>query len=191
MKKIILASTSPRRKELLKQINLKFETDQSDYKEEMDLKMKPHNLVKYLSIKKAESVAKKHKNAIIIAADTIVVFKNQIIGKPHTTNRARQMLKMFSGKSHLVITGYTIIDTGNNKKLSASVESKVYLRKFDSSEIESYVKSQEPLDKAGGYGIQGLGALLIKKIEGDYYNIVGLPLCSLVESLKKFGVKVF
>lgn len=190
MKKIILASSSPRRKALLKQVGLKFDTDQSDYLEEMDLKLKPHNLVKYLSRKKAEAVAKKHKNAIVIAADTIIVFKNQVIGKPHTVNKARQILKSLSGKSHLVITGYTIIDTNNNQKLSKSIESKIYLRKFNSSEIESYLKSREPLDKAGGYGIQGLGALLIKKIEGDYYNIVGLPLHSLAESLKKFGIKV-
>jgi len=100
------------------------------------------------------------------------------------------MLRVFSGKAHSVITGFTIIDTTSKKELSGSVSSKVFFKRLSADEIEGYIRSGEPLDKAGAYGIQGLGAVLIKRIEGDFFNVMGLPLNALAESLKKFGVNV-
>ena len=100
------------------------------------------------------------------------------------------MLDLLNGKAHSVITGFTVIDTSTKKKLSRSVETRVYFRKLTVKEIEAYIKTGEPLDKAGAYAIQGIGAVIVKKIEGDYFNVMGLPLSSLTEALKKFGVYV-
>lgn len=190
MKKIILASASPRRKDILKITGLNFAVCTSDYKEEINLPLRPRELARFLSRKKAEAVAHKYKNAVIIAADTFIVFKNRLLGKPRTDKEAEKMLGMLNGKMHSVITGFTIIDTANNKILSRSVETKVYFKKFGVEEISAYVRSKEPLNKAGAYAIQGLGAVFIKKIDGDFFNVVGLPLCALTEGLKKFGVNV-
>jgi septum formation protein len=188
MRKIILASASPRRRELLEMTGLQFTVCVSDYKEDLDLKLKPRALARFLSLKKAENVAGRHRDAIIIAADTFIVFKDRLLGKSHTDEEAGKMLQMLNGKMHCVLTGFTIIDTGSNKALSRSVATRVYFKKLGREEISSYVKSGEPLDKAGAYAIQGLGAALIDKIDGDYFNVVGLPLNALKENLKKFGV---
>ena len=190
MKKIILASASPRRKEILMKTGLKFKVDASEYAEDNGHNLPPRKLAMYLSAKKAKSVAIKYKNAIIISADTFIVFKNRIFGKPRNISNAREMLKLFSGKPHSVITGFTIIDTSENKRVSKTVETKVFFRKLNDKEIESYLRTKESLGKAGAYGIQGMGAMLINKIEGDYYNVMGLPLTALVENLKKFGIEV-
>ena len=190
MRTIILASASLGRKEILEKIGLRFKTESSNYQEGMTARLEPHLSVKNISLAKAKAVACRHENAIVIAADTIMVFGDKIFGKPHTEKMARTMLKALSGKSHSVITGLSIVDTNNNKMLSKAVETKVYIRKLTLSEIDTYVKSKEPLDKAGAYAIQGLGAVLVEKIEGDYFNVVGLPLSSLTEALKEFGVNI-
>ncbi len=190
MKTIILASASPRRKELLEKIGLKFKVEPANYQEDIHLGLAPHELAQKISLAKAEAVARQHQDAIVIAADTFVVCDGQILGKPHTDKEAREMLAMINGKSHSVITGFSIIDTTKNQKLSQSVETKVYIRKLTQAEIDAYVKSKEPLEKAGGYAIQGLGAVLVEKIEGDYFNVVGLPLSALSEALKEFGVNI-
>lgn len=190
MKQIILASTSPRRKELLEKTGLKFKIVSSNYEEDMSLKMRPLILAKFLSKGKAEAVAKKYKNHIIISADTFVALNDELLGKPHTRDEAREMLKKISNKVVSIITGYTVIDTGDNKKISNVSEAKVYIKRLSSDEIENYIKTKEPLDKAGAFAIQGLGAVIIKKIEGDFFGIVGLPLYDLSETLKKFGVKI-
>ena len=190
MKKIILASASPRRKEILGTTGLKFDICVSDYEEDLSMKKEPRSLARFLSRKKAEEVAHKYKNAIIIAADTFIVFKDKLLGKPHTAKEATRMLTMLSGKAHSVITGFTVLDTGSNKLVSRSIETKVYFKKMTQKEINAYVSTKEPLDKAGAYAIQGLGAALIEKIEGDFLNVVGLPLNSLIECLKNFGVNV-
>lgn len=190
MKKIILASASPRRKELLEKIGLEFEVDPSNNREDLSSSLKPHDLAKSISREKALAVASKHKGAIVIAADTFGVFKGKIIGKPNTEAEARKMLATLSGKSHLVITGFTIMDTETNKILSRSVETKVHIKRLTAEEIDAYVRSKEPLDKAGAYAIQGLGAVIVEKIEGDYFNVIGLPLYALTESLKEFGIHV-
>ena len=190
MRKIILASASPRRKEILRKTGLNFSVCTSDYKEDINLSLKPRALAKFLSRKKAETVAHKYKNAIIIAADTFIVFKNKLLGKPHTDKEAEKMLNMLNGKAHSVITGFTIMDTASKKILSRSVETKVYFKKLGRKEINAYVRSKEPLDKAGAYAIQGLGSVFIERIDGDFLNVVGLPLLALTESLKKFGITV-
>lgn len=189
MKKIILASESPRRKELLRKAGLKFEVDVSNFNENVDVDLTPIELAKHLSLQKAKTVAEKHKNAIIISADTIVVFNNEIIGKPKDEKDAEKMLKKLSGKPHLVITGFTIIDTDLNRVINDHAETTVHVKTLSKKEIEDYVKTKEPLDKAGGYGIQGLGGKLIDKIEGDFDNVVGLPIQKVLKYLKEFDLK--
>lgn len=189
-RKIILASASPRRSEILGLTGLKFSVDVSEYEEDMELGLKPHQLARFLSSEKAKTIAAKYPDALVIAADTFIVFRGNLLGKPHTEEEARRMLILLNGRSHSVITGFTIIDTKTKKKLSRSVETKVYFRKMTEQEIESYVRTGEPLDKAGSYAIQGIGAVIVKKIEGDYLNVVGLPLNSLTDALRKFGVSV-
>ncbi len=190
MKKIILASASPRRKELLEKLGLKFEVAPGNREEDINSGLEPHELVCQLSIIKAKSVAADHKNAVIIAADTIGLIGNKILGKPHTENEARKMLSTLNGKTHTVITGFTVLDSVTNKIITKTVDTKVYIKKLTHSEIEAYVKTGEPLDKAGAYAIQGLGSIIVERIEGDYYNVMGLPLNSLVETLKEFGINI-
>ena len=190
MKAIILASASPRRKELLEQIGLSFMVEPSNYQESMSLELEPHELAKSLSLEKARLVARNHRNALVIAADTFIVFEGKILGKPRTETQAKAMLETINGKPHSAITGFTIIDTDSNKTVSRAVETRVHLRKLSSNEIDAYVTSKEPLDKAGAYAIQGLGSAIVERIEGDYSNVIGLPLSALTESLKEFGVHV-
>lgn len=187
---IILASASPRRRELLSLIGLKFRVDVSDYEEDLGLKLKPHELAKYLSLEKSRAVAHKYKDAVIIAADTFIVFRGKLLGKPHTEREAMRMLTLLNNRLHSVITGYTVFDTRSGKKSSNSVETKVWFRKMTPDELLAYVRTGEPLDKAGAYAIQGLGSLIVKKIEGDYFNVIGLPVASLAATLKKSGINV-
>jgi septum formation protein len=190
MKRIVLASASPRRKELLGQIGLQFDVEPTDYDEETTSASEPHEMAMELSLGKAKSAARKHRKSLIIAADTLVVLGDRVIGKPHTNAQAREMLRALSGRTHSVITGFSILDTETGKVLSRSVETKVHMRKLTLKEIDSYVRTKEPLDKAGGYAIQGRGVVLVDRIEGDYSNVVGLPLSALAESLGEFGVNV-
>ncbi len=186
----MLASASPRRKELLEQIGLQFEVDPSNCEEVMQTDMTPHELAKSLSRQKAEEVAQRYPNSIIIAADTFIAFGDQFMGKAHTDVEAKEMLTELNGKSHSVITGFTIIDTSNGNTASNAVETKVWFRAQTEQEIDSYVKSGEPIGKAGAYAIQGLGAVIVERIEGDYSNVVGLPLSALVQTLKGFGIRI-
>ncbi len=189
-RKIILASSSPRRKELLEKIGLQFTVDPSDFPEDRRPDLKPEGLAKYISIGKARVVAQKYTDAIIIAADTFGVLRGRIIGKPETAEEARVMLHSLSGKSHRVITGLTVLDSGSQKLITRVVETRVYFKQLSQSEIENYVKTREPLDKAGAYAIQGLGSIIVRKIVGDYYNVVGLPLNALAEILKEFDITI-
>ncbi len=190
MKKIILASASPRRKALLEQIGLKFTVDAAAQEDTGLAGQEPHRLAREISLKKAESVAGQYPDAIIIAADTIGVIDGQILGKPESESEAQAMLASLSGKSHTVITGFTVLDTLTGEAVSRSVETIVHIRRITKSEIKAYVQTGEPLDKAGSYAIQGLGAVLVEKIEGDYFNVMGLPLAALAKVLKEFGVNV-
>lgn len=192
MKKIILASSSPRRKEILEMVGLKFEIDPSNYEEVLDQNLNPSDLAEKLSLGKAQGVAKRHANSIIIGADTVAFVNGKNIGKPHIKENAIKILTELSGKKHLIVTGFTIIDTEIGKKVTRSVKTNVYFRSLTSEEINEYVDTGEPLDKGGAYAIQGKGSLLIEKIEGDYFNVVGLPISKVVEVLKtEFNTKIF
>ena len=188
MKKIILASTSPRRKELLEKTGLIFETASSSYEEDMTLALPPKELAMHLSMGKAKAVSAIHQNAIIIAADTFVAYQDQVLGKPHTPEKAKETLEMLSGKSHSIITGFTILDPENDESFSHAVETVVHFKHLTEEEIQNYIATGEPLDKAGAYAIQGLGSELVDRIEGDYSNIVGLPVEEVLKALKNFGV---
>ena len=185
-----MASASPRRKELLEQIGVRFEVEPTEYDEETTFSSEPREMARELSLGKARAAARKHRKALIIAADTLVVLGGRVFGKPHTNAQAREMLRALNGRTHSVVTGFTILDTESGKVLSRSVETEVHIRKLTPKEIDSYVRTKEPLDKAGGYAIQGWGVVLVDRIEGDYSNVVGLPLSALAESLREFDVKV-
>ena len=190
MKQIVLASASPRRKELLEKVGLSFKVEPSSFAENLSTGMEPNTLAREISLGKAKSVAHKYPDAIIIGADTFVIVGNRIMGKPDTADEAREMLRNLSDRYHSVITGFSIIDTLSGKVVSQTVETKVYIKQLTSREIDAYVKSGEPLDKAGAYAIQGLGALLVERIEGDYCNVIGLPLFALMKALKEFGIYI-
>ncbi len=189
MTKIFLASSSPRRKQLLTILGLPFSIVETNFVEDMALPLSPRQLVKTLALGKAQSVSKKHRG-IIIAADTFVVFRGKVMGKPHTAKIARRILSQISGKTLLILTGLAIIDTVANKVVVRAVETKVWFKKLTPVEITAYIKTGEPLDRAGAFAIQDRGAMFIKKISGDFYGAMGLPLCALAEELKKLKVKI-
>lgn len=189
-RKIILASSSPRRKDLLALTGLHFSVDQNNYEEILAPNVGPRQLARRLSHEKAKACAEKYITALIIAADTFIVYGRRFMGKPHTGAEAMGMLSLLSGRCHSVITGFTIMDTATGKKVSRSVLTKVWFRNLTKKEIVSYIRTGEPLDKAGAYAIQGLGSILVEKIEGDYFNVIGLPISRLAEALKKFDVHV-
>lgn len=192
MKKIILASSSPRRKQLLQLlIGDNFEIQTSDYKEDNTLKMSPKDLASSHALKKGRDVAKKFNDAIIISADTIVVLNNKILGKPNDAQDAKQMLQNLSGNIVEVISGIAVIDSANKKELQDYAITEVKMKKMSEKEINDYVKSGEPLDKAGAFGIQGKAAIFIEKINGCYFNIVGLPLFKLNKMLEKLEISIF
>ncbi len=190
MRKIILASTSPRRKEIFTKTRLPFKTQKSNYEEDLTLPLPSSELAEYLSQGKARALAAKHSNAIIIAADTFIVYRDKIIGKPKTKKRAREMLRMLSGKENDIVTGVTILDSKNNNIYSFHEITKIFMKNLSEETINAYIKTGEPMDKAGAYAIQELGALLVEKIEGDFFNAMGLPLTRLCKKLRKFGIRV-
>jgi septum formation protein len=194
MREIVLASASPRRRELLGQIGLRFEVEPTGYDEARGraatATLGPHETARELSLGKARAAAQKHGDALIIAADTLVVLGDRLIGQPHTAAQAREMLRALNGRTHSVITGFTVLDAGTGRLVTRSVETTVRMRKVALKMIDSYVRTKEPLGKAGGYAIQGRGAVLVDRIEGDFFNVVGLPLGALAEALKEFGVEV-
>jgi len=190
-KKIILASASPRRKELLESMGLKFEVVVSHVDENIEGKDFSTELIENLAAEKAMEVAGKIDfPAIVIGSDTVVVINNHVLGKPKDKNDAFNMLKMLSGKTHEVISGIAIVDTETNKILKDFVLSEVTFKELSDEEINNYIETGEPLDKAGAYAIQGLAGMFVKSITGCYSNIVGISVFKLAELLKKFGVKV-
>ena len=179
--KIILASNSPRRKELLEQVGIEFEVMSSDVDEITD-KTAPADVVMDLSRIKAEAVARNNKGVVVLAADTVVAYNGQILGKPKDEADAFKMLKLLSGKAHQVFTGVTIVDEAGES--NSFFESTDVLMYENSDElIKKYIAIGEPMDKAGAYGIQGKGAVLVKEIKGDYNNVVGLPLSRVCKEL--------
>lgn len=189
MKKIILASGSLRRKQILEQIQLPFDVIIGDYEEDMTLDLDPIELAKVLSLGKAQDVSQKCSEGIVIGADTFIALDGKIMGKPKDAQGACDMLRELSGKVHSVITGLTVIDAGNGEVISRAKEVRVHIKDLTDEEIQSYVDSGEPLDKAGSYAIQGLGSKIVEKIDGDYYAVMGLPICELCSVLSEFGVE--
>ncbi|MEW5803692.1 MAG: Maf family protein [bacterium] len=181
---LLLASASPRRKELLHLLGLKFEVIPSQV-EENDVPGLPEEKARTWALLKAEAVAGRRRSGIIIGADTIVVLDGKVLGKPRDEQDAREMLGLLSGNTHTVITGLAVIDTRSGRRILESVESKVSFRTLSKDEIDDYIVSQEPMDKAGAYGIQGTGARFVTQVKGCYTNIVGLPVTCLLESLER------
>ncbi len=184
MNKIILASGSPRRKELIETLKIPFSVIVSDIDESIDENANLVDEIEKLSYKKALAVFKDHKDAVVIGADTIVVHNNEVLGKPKTEENAIKMLNKIQGDWHEVITAVSIISVKQSETFS--VVSRVHFYPMDDEEIKLYVNSKEPLDKAGAYAIQGEGSRYIKEIKGDYYSIMGLPISELYRRIKKY-----
>lgn len=186
MKKLVLASQSPRRKEILKQVGLTFEIQPSAIHEHISSHSTVQDSIEELALRKAKDVADKVQgDAIVLGADTIVLLDGKILGKPRSREDATSMLRALSGKTHSVLTGIGLIDTGTGRHLKGHQRTHVTMKPYGMKEILGYIDSGECWDKAGAYGIQGLGALLVQEIRGDYFNVVGLPVGLLDEMLKE------
>ncbi|MBQ7583260.1 MAG: septum formation protein Maf [Lachnospiraceae bacterium] len=183
--KIILASASPRRRELMELAGIPFETDVSEADENMDRALSPADYVEELSRRKAGAVAARHRGDMVIGADTIVALEDKILGKPKDETEAYEMLCTLAGRTHSVYTGVTI-SYGTEETFHVKTDVTMYLP--DEGLLRAYSRCGEPLDKAGAYGIQGKGALLVKRIEGDYYNVMGLPIAELYRRLRDMSV---
>lgn len=190
MSELILASASPRRKELLTQIGLQFEIVVSEAEEVIEKGNTAENAVKKLAYDKANWVAKKYPSKVVLGADTVVVSGSQIMGKPQNDWEAYKMLRALSGTKHKVLTGVAVICKEKGKVIVDHSITDVFFKKLSEEEIHGYIATGEPFDKAGGYGIQGIGSCLVEKIHGCYFNVVGLPIHLVVEILKEFGIKV-
>ncbi len=182
---LILASASPRRAELLSQIGISFTIIKPALEEKPDLKRKPHEIALALAEDKARFVAQKLDRGVVLAADTLVVFQGELMGKPVDIDDARRMLRLLSGSRHEVITGLVLLDAASGLVEKAYSKTTVWMKDLSEQEINDYVKGGEPLDKAGAYGIQGKAALFVDRIEGCYFNVVGLPLSLLYDMIQK------
>ncbi len=185
---IILASKSPRRKYLLEQAGLQCSIIPSHFDESSIPISDPASYVKTLAEAKAGDIPKEYPQNWIIGADTIVVINDKILGKPKSKDQARNMLKQLSGQTHHVYTGYSILCMDKGRKFSDMVKTDVIFKELTDREIEWYIHTKEPFDKAGSYAIQGLGTFLVKKVNGSYTNVVGLPVCEVIEVLIREGV---
>ena len=184
---LILASASPRRKELLGLFGIPFEIKVADIDETMDQNKAPFDEVGRVSRAKALAVPREEGD-IVIAADTIVVCQNKVLGKPHSQDEAKEMLRLLSGRDHQVMTGCTVLRGERSETFTEVTD--LHFRPLGEKEIEKYVASGEPMDKAGAYGIQGGAALFCEKMAGDYYNVMGLPVCRLWKTLAKIAPEV-
>lgn len=185
---IILASASPRRRELLAGLGLPFDIVPARGDEHTPSRGDAAGIVQSLSAAKAAEVAARYPGALVIGADTVVELGGEILGKPADEADAAAMLRRLSGADHRVFTGLTLIREG--RSLSRAEATTVRFRPLSDREIEAYVASKEPMDKAGAYAIQGLASLFVQGITGDYFNVVGLPLCLLGQMLEEFGVSI-
>ncbi|MFO7666270.1 MAG: Maf family protein [Desulfobacterales bacterium] len=188
---LILASKSARRRYLLKQAGLSFSVIPSGFDENSVPVTHPDNYVKVLAESKAMDISDKYPESWVIGADTVVVIGGQILGKPLSRSDAREMLKNLSGQTHIVLTGYCICNKIKNCLFSDTIKTEVLFKNLTDEEIEWYIHTKEPFDKAGAYAIQGLGTFLVKSINGSYTNVVGLPVCEVLEILIKEGVLSF
>ena len=185
---LILASQSPRRRELLGLFRLPFVIRVADIDETMDPEISPYDEVARVSREKALAVPRQEDD-VVIAADTIVVCEGKVLGKPHTPEEAVQMLSLLSGRDHQVMTGMTVVRGG--QVISCTEVTDIHFRELSQKEIAAYVATGEPMDKAGAYGIQGGAALFAEKMVGDYYNVMGLPVCKLRQMLSELAPELF
>ncbi len=186
--RLILASNSPRRRELLAQAGITFTVIPSGVDEHKVAVSDPDVLVRTLAESKAIDIAEKHPDSWVLGADTIVVIDNQILGKPDSAGAAREMLKRLSGNIHQVFTGFCVCCRRKARLFTDAVKTDVCFKSLSDAEIEWYIRTGEPFDKAGGYGIQGIGSVLVKSIQGSYTNVVGLPVCEVMSFLIGEGV---
>ena len=185
--RIILASQSPRRRELLGRMGItEFEVIPAQGEEIAARTLGPDRLVEELSRRKCAEVSAAHPDALVIAADTVVSIDSQVLGKPRSEEEAGRMLRALSGRLHVVYTGVTVCCQG--KTVTESESTSVRFRPLTDADIIRYIATGEPMDKAGAYGIQGYGSVLVEGISGDYYNVMGLPVCRLAKMLARFGV---
>jgi septum formation protein len=185
--RLILASGSPRRSELLRLIGLDFEVMPSDIDETFHRGETPREHVLSLSAEKALAVALRHNDAWVLGADTIVIIGGEILGKPGSVAEAKKMLEKLSGREHKVFTGFSISRQEKGILVQEVVESTVLFREISVDEMDWYIHSEEPYDKAGAYAVQGMGALFIREIRGSYTNVIGLPLCEVIDALKRIS----
>ncbi len=188
--KIILASKSPRRAEILRMIGIDFRVIPSNIKEEINVKITQDKIAEILSQKKAKRISEKYPNDTIIGADTIVISNGEIFGKPKDEKESKQMLKELSGNSHKVITGVTIVNESIGAIKTFSDTTEVFVRKIPKNQIEYYIKNFNTLDKAGSYGIQDWFSVWIKKINGCYYNVMGLPASKFYSNFFEFNKSI-
>lgn len=189
----VLASKSPRRKELLNSVGIKAEIIPANIDESVLSHLEPSKMVRELSMLKATDVARSFKgNTYVIGADTCVCLNGEVFGKPKNIEDAKRMLLSLSGKTHTVYTGFCVVECKTGICVAKTEKTLVTFRTLSEKEIDAYIKTREPMDKAGAYGIQNKGCVFIEKIEGDYFNVVGLPMCALTTMLRdEFGVTVF
>jgi septum formation protein len=185
MERFILASSSPRRQQLLRQIGLEFDVVSSEVEEDVIKGESPKDHVLRLAELKARKVGKIYPDQWVIGADTVVSIDGRILGKPKTDQEAYHMLNMLSGRDHLVVTGVSVCHEAKRKGETIAVETSVRIKTLNPDEITWYIRTGEPFDKAGGYAIQGRGAFMVQRIDGSYTNVVGLPLCELLELLNR------
>ncbi|MDQ1329927.1 MAG: dTTP/UTP pyrophosphatase [Thermodesulfobacteriota bacterium] len=188
---LILASKSARRRYLLKQAGLSFSVIPSGFDESSVPVSSPGEYVRILAESKAEDIADKYPESWVIGADTVVVINGKILGKPSSRTDARSMLKSLSGQTHEVLTGYCICCRAKGRLFSETIKTDVLFKNLSGDEIEWYIHTKEPFDKAGAYAIQGLGTFLVKSVNGSYTNVVGLPVCEVIEFLIKEGLLGF
>lgn len=190
MGKLVLASGSPRRRELLAGLGLAFEIIVSDVDETIEGQSSPAETVRTLAYRKASAVANSIQDGIVVGADTIVVLDDQILGKPVDQQDACRMLSMLQGRTHTVYSGVAVIDASTGRHVIDHRSTLVHMRSLTDSEISAYVQTGEPMDKAGSYAIQGVGSTIVERIDGDYFTVVGLPMELLASLLTSFDIHV-
>ncbi|MCR8629596.1 Maf family protein [Paenibacillus radicis (ex Xue et al. 2023)] len=194
-RKLILASSSPRRQELIRTLQLPYEIRVSDVNEDTEPGLTPAEIVEQLSGRKAAAVCEMYKSelskeCVVIGSDTIVVLDGQVLGKPKDRQDASRMLNALQGREHQVFSGVACLDLSSGTQLVDHQVTSVYMKPLSDEQIERYILTGEPMDKAGSYAIQGLGATIVERIEGDYFNVVGLPMSLLSDLLKRLGIAV-
>lgn len=186
---MILASKSPRRREILSQFGFNIEIATVEVEEVSDKREVVDQLMD-ISRKKSQEVAKKNPDKYVVSADTAVIIDGEVLGKPRNKEEAKETLRKLSGRAHQVITAYTLFNLSKDVIHSDYDTTMVYFKELTTEEIEWYVATEEPMDKAGSYGIQGKGTILVEKIEGDFYNVMGFPLSKFYEDLKSLGMDI-